>query len=300
MEQGGYPMKILITGTNSFIGNALVTFLNKTKSHIAIDQVSLKDKSWESLDLKQYSVIFHVAGIAHNKKMSFKSQKYWDVNYKLTMKLAQKAKKQGVKQFIYMSSIIIYGPDTSVKETTPINVAKPSPKGVYAKSKYAADKGLQSLDSNEFKVVIIRSPMVYGPKCKGNFPKLVHLAKWMFIHPLIQNQRSMIYIDHLVNLIYLVIQNELAGIFYPQESQYISTMQIIESARLLKGLKNRPSKRMADIVKIFSFLPIFKKIYGNKKYNLDDSKPFNEEYRFISTQESLKKSIQYVFHGESS
>lgn len=299
-ERERRTLKILITGQNSYIGNAFEAYATENQLQLHVDKISLRNEFWKRTDFSQYDSIFHVAGIAHNKSVSFNSKNYWDINYDLTLEVAELAKAQGVKQFIYMSSIIIYGPDQALSDQICINVDKPSPKGIYAESKYAADQALQKLESEDFKVSIIRSPMVYGPGCKGNFPKLIKLSQWMFMQPIINNQRSMVYIDHLLKLVHLIIQNLASGIFYPQETEYLSTSIIIETARQVNHRKIRKSGISDAFIKLISFLPIIKKIYGNKKYSQDISHHFKGDYRYIQLDESLKKTIQSILDGGES
>lgn len=284
-------MKILITGKNSYIGNALKDYLSGDKT-FEIETISLRTNAWKNVDLSQYDSIFHVAGIAHNKKNSKHNPLYFAVNRDLTLALAKEAKQAKVKQFIYMSSAIIFGKDTKPNNDQFIDVSQPNPIGVYAKSKYEADTQLSELNSVDFNVVNIRAPIVYGPNCKGNFPQLIHWAHLFYWLPKMDNQRSMVYIDNLNELIKLIFLNQSKGLFYPQNERYISTNEIIEYSRLAKGLKTRYSKSLGMLLRAFICVPILKKVYGDKKYAHSDSAHFDNQYQVVKTSDSIKQTIQ--------
>ena len=169
-------MKILITAKNSYIGGSFYNWVKENNTSLIVDQISLRNINLQNLNLKEYDVILHVAGIAHitsNKKFD---QEYYKVNRDLAIKIAFKAKENGVKQFIFISSMAIYGDDLPLGVYRPINIKNYNPKSAYAKSKLEADKIIESLNDLTFKTVILRIPMVYGPNSKGNFPRLEKFA----------------------------------------------------------------------------------------------------------------------------
>ena len=168
--------KILITGKNSYIGTSLEEWLLKNPGNYQVDAIDTKESKWQEMDFSFYDVVFHVAGIAHVSADPKMRELYYKVNRDLTIEVAKKAKAEGVKQFIFMSSIIVYGDGANSESIiTRSTVAMPS--NFYGDSKLQAEEGIRPLESASFKIVILRPPMVYGKGSKGNYPKLAKLAQ---------------------------------------------------------------------------------------------------------------------------
>lgn len=217
--------KILITGKDSYIGNKLIEFTkdNPNYQFTVIDTIT---NEWENTDFSGYDSIFHVAGIVHDMNGKIKKEIYFEVNCDLALKIAQKAKESGVKHFIFMSSLSIYN---AYRKKTITNETIPQSKDAYGQSKLKADNLLQKMQNDEFKVAIVRPPMIFGENCKGNFPILIKFAKRTKIFPKLKNQRSMIYIDNFSQFIKDIIDNQNNGIFFPQNEEYFCTSQIIKT-----------------------------------------------------------------------
>ncbi len=282
-------MKVLITGKNSYIGNSVKAWLENKESGYHIDTISLKDKNLDELSFKLYDVIFHVAGIAHiSNKKSLVSQ-YFTVNRDLAIAVAKKAQEEGVKQFIFTSTMAIYGDDLKIGDYRPVDINHPIPTNAYGQSKLEADLAIQKLDSPLFKVVILRIPMVYGKASKGNFLKLFSLAKKNPIYPKIKNIRSVLNINNLSELIRIIIQQSLSGIYYPQDKEYFSTSVFIKKVRDHSKKKTIQLSILNPFVKLLSMpFKFINKIYGNKYYD-----PI---YKTINYQvSSLDEMIQDLF-----
>ena len=205
--------KILITGANSYIGTSFEKYIKENyPNDYCIDTVDMIDGSWRKKSFAGYDSVFHVAGIAHQKETKKNAHLYYKVNRDLAIETANKAKDDGVKQFVFLSSMSVYGMDTGVitKETTP------KPKSHYGKSKLQAEQKIVPLQDKNFKVCILRPPMVYGKDCKGNFQTVVRIVKKSPVFPKANNKRSMIYIDHLSSFVNLCVRGELSGIYFPQ------------------------------------------------------------------------------------
>src|SRR5690625_3161989 len=162
---------ILITGVNSYVGNSLADWLAKWPQKYHVEKISLRDTLWKERDFSSYDVVVHVAGIAHVSTDPKMEETYYRVNRDLTIEVAKKAKTDGVKQFIFLSSIIVYGDRPSKNGVIDENTI-PKPSNFYGKSKLEAEKGIQPLNDPTFKVVNIRPPMIYGKNSKGNYPRL--------------------------------------------------------------------------------------------------------------------------------
>jgi nucleoside-diphosphate-sugar epimerase len=214
---------ILITGKNSYIGISLENWLKREPYKYRVDTVDMKDGSWKEKDFSEYDVVFHVAGITHIKETSENQDLYYKVNRDLAYETAQKAKEDGVEQFIFLSSMSVYGIEKGVIEkNTPLK-----PNSAYGKSKIEAEELINKLEDNSFTVATLRPPMVYGKGCRGNYPRLAKFALKTPIFPQIDNKRSMIYIDNLSEFVKQLIDNQSGGLFFPQNAEYVNTSEMV-------------------------------------------------------------------------
>lgn len=284
---------ILVFGKDSYIGTNFEKWLNKSKEgNYNISSISSKDDEWRKEDFSKYDVVFCLAGIAHvsaNKKLE---DLYYKVNRDLPIEVAKKAKAEGVKQFIFMSSMIIYGADGKIGQFKIIKEdTSKVPIDFYGRSKLEADEAIQKLSDENFKTIIIRAPMVYGPNCKGNFPKLKKIAKILPIFPDIENNRSMIYIDNLVECIKQNIDNENSGVIYPQNKEYVSTKSIIEAMAKAMNKKMHFVKIFNPILKLLSKkINYINKIFGNKVYDKSLSGDFS--YCVVDFETSIMECMK--------
>lgn len=258
--------KILITGINSYVGNK---FAEHCANDFDIDKISLRDDSWEDLDFSKYDSVLHVAGIAHTSKDCSLKDKYYAVNTKLTYQIAKKAKEDGVTQFVFMSSIIIYGDSAPIGQQKIITKnTEPMPDDFYGDSKLQAELKIQPLADESFKIAMIRPPMIYGEDSKGNYPKLVKLAKYAFIFPNVTNQRSVLYVDKLSQELRNIVTNRQNGIFMPQDDEFFCTSEFIKQYRAEQlGKKTYLTKVFNPIIKLTAKKVGFvNKVFGNLVY----------------------------------
>jgi len=286
---------ILITGADSYVGTNVERWLKREPEKYHVDTIDMIDGSWREKDFSGYDVVFHVAGIAHvNAKKSMETL-YYKVNTDLMIETAQHAKQYGVKQFIFMSSIIVYGESRSLKPVIITRETEPKPNGFYGNSKLLAEIGIKKLEDKDFKVVILRPPMIYGPGSKGNFPKLIALAKKTPIFPAYHNQRSMLYIDNLCEFVRLVIDNEERGVFWPQNKEYVDTCEVVRQVAKEAGNKIWITRVLNPFVVVGAlFIPVFSKMWGTLVYEKELSRPiFNTEHS-ISVSVSIRKTYKFL------
>lgn len=255
--------RILITGKNSYIGKSLKTYLiNNYSDKYSVEELCVRDQTISKLSFKDVDVVVHVAGLAHQKETKKNSDQYYKVNSDLTSRLSSLAKEAGVKHFLYLSSMSVYGQDSGEISSTSI----PKPKSHYGKSKLIAENDLlKSVDQN-FNVSILRPPMVYGFGCKGNYVKLSKIAAITPIFPKNENKRSMIYIDNLSKYIVEVINESNYGIHCPQDNEYVSTSEMVS---IISKLHNKNIKyfRINDsFMNMLLRLSLFQKIFGDLYY----------------------------------
>lgn len=285
--------RILVTGKNSFIGNAFRNYMAQFPEY-TIDMASVRDGAWKKMDFSGYDSVFHVAGIAHVdvEKVSEKQRKlYYKVNTELTVELAKKSKLEGVRQFIFMSSAIVYGNSAPIGKNKIITEdTPPSPDNFYGDSKLKAEEELRKLESNLFKVVILRPPMIYGKGCKGNYPVLEKLAKKLPVFPKVENNRSMLYVGNLVEFVRLMVENEESGIFWPCNKEYSNTSRLVKMIAATHGRKILLIPGCGWILKLLCHISrSVDKAFGNFMY--EDRLG---EYRIAYRKYSLEKSIRQV------
>lgn len=284
--------RILITGANSFIGTSFETYLSQWPDDYRIDTVDMLDGTWRTKSFAGYDCVFHVAGIAHsdNGKISEeKSALYYRVNCDLAVETALKARADGVGQFIFMSSAIVYGDSAPIGKSKVITAETPvKPANAYGDSKVQAEKGLLPLNDQNFKVVILRPPMIYGPGCKGNYTLLSKIAQRLPAFPYVRNCRSMIYIDNFMEFVRLMVQNQESGIFWPQNPQYSNTSEmvaIIAKCHDRKILMIPGASWMLRLIGLTTGL--VNKAFGNLAYDQCIS-AYSENYCLYSLQESIE------------
>lgn len=285
--------KILITGANSYIGTSFEKYINDNyPEKYIIDTIDMRDGTWYKKSFEKYDTVFHVAGIAHSdggKISKEKEKSYYAVNTDLAIETAKKAKIDGVGQFIYMSSAIVYGDSAPIGENKVIKKDTPvCPTNCYGDSKAKAERGLVKLESLNFKVVLLRPPMIYGRGSKGNYPILAKASVKLPFFPYIKNQRSMLYIGNLCEFVRLVIENEDSGIFWPQNREYSNTSELVKMISDCHKKRLFYIRGIEWILKIIGKrIRVINKVFGNLIYEQEISL-----YKADYQKYSLKQSIE--------
>lgn len=281
--------KILITGAGSYVGERVCKYILSTSSDFQIDAVDTMGDNWKNADYSQYDVVYHVAGIAHVNADPKMEALYYKVNRDLTIEVAKHAKAAGVKQFIFMSSQIVFHESQSLKTEVLTASTKENPNGFYGDSKLQAELGIKPLEDDNFKVCILRPCMIYGPNAKGNFPRLAKLACKTPIFPCWHNKRSMLYIDNLAEFVKQAILRELSGTYYPQNRELADTVEIIRFFAKAAGHRIWITKLLNPFVWLGSFvLQPINKMFATYYYDPEMSKT-DFDYQLVSFEESLKR-----------
>lgn len=288
--------KVLITGANSYIGVSFEKYMQNFTEEVSVETVDMIDGTWREKDFSAYECVYHVAGIAHsdNGKISEEKKKlYYAVNTDLAIETAKKAKADGVKQFIFMSSAIVYGKSAKIGKTKMITKDTPvDPENCYSDSKVQAEIGLKELEDENFKLVILRPPMIYGKGSKGNYPTLSKFGKKLPFFPYVKNQRSMLYIENLLEFVRLMIVNEESGTFFPQNAEYGNTSEIVKKIGVAHGRKVRLVKGFGWAVKFMGlFTGLINKAFGNFTYDMSMSE-YKQDYRLKTLDESIEATEQ--------
>ena len=286
--------KILITGAGSYVGESVRRYILSTSTDYQIDAVDTMGDNWKKADYSQYDVVYHVAGIAHVNADPKMEALYYKVNRDLTIEVARTAKAAGVKQFIFMSSQIVFHESQSLKTEVLTAQTKENPNGFYGDSKLQAELGIKPLEDENFKVCILRPCMIYGPNAKGNFPRLAKLACKTPIFPCWHNKRSMLYIDNLAEFVKQAVLRELSGTYYPQNRELADTVEIIRFFAKTAGHRIWITRLLNPFVWLGSFvLQPINKMFATYYYDPEMSK-MDFDYQLVSFEESLKRVAESI------
>lgn len=277
--------KILIAGAKSYIGDSLQAYLKQfpgAYESTILDTIGLTPTPEH---FRGYDAVFCVAGIAHIRETADNRDLYYKVNRDLVIEMAKCAKAAGVRHFVLLSTMAVYGKTSGhiTKQTAP------NPVTAYAKSKIQADDAIAKLEDNDFIFACLRPPMVYGRNCKGNYQTLRKSALRFPIFPNYRNQRSMIYIGNLCEFVRNVIDEQKKGLFFPQNSEYVRTSEMVSLVAELNG-------RHIRMLRIFNWgisfcrmlkINIINKVFGDLTYEPEDTV---NRFSFRESMELTEKS----------
>ena len=269
--------KILIAGANSYIGDSFKAYMDRWPEKYEVGVYDTMGEKPSAALFAGYDVIFCVAGIAHIKETEENRHLYFDVNRDLVTQIAKAAKEAGVRQFILLSSMSVYGLETGKITRGTV----PHPASAYGESKLQADWEIGKLADQSFLFACLRPPMVYGKNCKGNYQRLREFALKSPTFPNYPNERSMIYIGNLCEFVKRTVDEERIGLFFPQNAQYVNTSRMVELIAAAHGKKIRLSKIYNPVIRLVP-LNIVKKVFGDLTYepvDLVDRFGFEESIR---------------------
>ena len=296
--------KILITGAGSYVGENVRKYIMQTAGdQFVIDAVDTFGDNWKKADFSQYDVVYHVAGIAEVNGKKGMEQLYYKVNTDLTIEIAKHAQANGVKQFIFMSSMIVYKETQSLKGNIITPDSMPAPNGVYGDSKLKAEDGLRKIGESDsvgngvgvgdgrMKICILRPPMIYGPKSKSNLLRLGRLGTKVPVFPSWRNKRSMLYIDNLGEFVKQAVLRELEGTFFPQNRELAATVDIIRFFAEAAGHRIWITRVLNPFVWLGSFvLQPINKMFADSYY-VPEMSEYGFEYQIVGFEESLKRMV---------
>lgn len=281
--------RILITGAGSYVGTSVERWLMREPDKFHVDTLDMMGDEWRQADFSGYDTVFHVAGIAHVDPRPEQAPLYYQVNRDLAVETAARARECGVRQFIFMSSMIVYHASRSMKGTYITPDTQPLPNDFYGDSKLQAEIGLHKLENDVFRVVILRPCMIYGPGSKGNFPRLVALAQKVPVFPAWHNRRSMLYIDNLSEMVRQIILRDLSGTFHPQNAEYSDTVEIIRHFAGAAGHRIWVTRLLNPLVWLGA--PVLKaipKMFSDSCYDQEMSR-YEFDYQIVGLEESLRR-----------
>ncbi len=290
-------VKVLVTGSGSYIGGAVHSWLSEFGGRYEVEELDMQQDTWKQHDFSKYDTVFHVAGIAHADvgKVSEEQKKlYYQVNRDLAAAAAKKAEASGVKQFIYMSSMIVYGKGTPAGRPHQRITAqtRPQPANFYGDSKWQGERSVRALETPDFKVCVLRPPMIYGAGSKGNYPLLAKMARRLPVFPFVRNERSMLHIDNLCEFVRLIIEHQEAGVFFPQNGTYGNTSVVVKWIAQANGHRLGLCRVPAVAVRLVSAVPgriggLADKAFGSFSYDMAMSTYPKGDYRVHQLKQSI-------------
>lgn len=295
--------KVLITGAGSYIGETFRTYAEEHYPALKVDAVDMLNPAWREKDFSEYDIVYHVAGIAHadvgNVDEATKA-KYYAVNTDLAVEVCEKAKAEGVKEFVFMSSMIVYGDSAPYGKSKIIDEhTVPVAANFYGDSKLQADVAVRDMATDHFKVVVLRPPMIYGKGSKGNYPTLAKIAKKLPVFPNVDNERSMLHIDNLCEFLCQIMLvkevKENAIVLIPQNAEWTKTTEMVKEIAAVSGKKTVVSGIMKPAVSLGGKVPgkiggLVNKAFGNSAYAHKMSIYDGLDYQKISLKESIMKT----------
>lgn len=286
-------MKILVVGETSYVGRSLESWLKQWPEEYNLDFVTSRQDEWKKREFSCYDVVFHAAAIVHQRHKTDQGSHsiYSKINRDLPVEVAKRARQAGVRQFIFMSSMSVYGIEGAIGRDIIITKDTPcKPTGLYGTSKLEAENELITLNTEAFHIAIIRAPMIYGPNCPGNYTRLKKLILKTPIFPLIKNQRSLLFIDNLSEFTRLLINSKESGVFFPQNREFVDTYELVSLIAKENSKAIYFSKLFSYLVLMLGNLNVVKKLFGNLKYDsgLSTYKEFN--YCVMDFNASIKIS----------
>jgi len=288
--------RVLITGANSFIG----TNFRKYSQYTNNEEISILENKAEDIEFSKYDVVLHLAAIVHQSKKIAESE-YFRINRDLCLKIAQQSKKSGIKQFIFLSTIKVYGgyiPGSEIRNEN----SECFPDDAYGKSKYAAEAELLRMDDSDFKVSIIRTPLVYGEAVSANMFSLIRLVESFPILPFgkIDNKRNFTFSENLVGFIDQIIEKRASGVFIAMDEKAISTTELIIFISKYLGKRTILFKLPKLFIRIshIIFPDIIDSLYVSAELNNKKTKKVLNYEAPFSTEEGIKRTVLYYLENK--
>lgn len=287
---------MIITGADSYIGSHIQSYILSHDRTFSVEQLDVTDHKWQDFDFSGYDAVVHVAAIVHRKDIAD-----WDcyrrVNVDLTAEIARKARSQGVRQFVFLSSMAVYGAEKSLSAQKSVIAADaaPAPTTMYGRSKLLAEQALGEMESEGFRVAIVRPPNVYGPGCRGSYISTYAaiVSKLPAIPKAFPSVRqSVLYIDNLSRFIYLLICGQERGIYTPQDDISVSAVTLMEAIRDGLGLKRKTSAFLGAFVYLLAACPLVRKGYGGISYRRSDSHQDRFDYVTVPFAEGIRRTVR--------
>lgn len=279
--------RILITGADSFVGRSII----ESSRFREVEEISLFENKPEDIDFRKFDIVIHLVAIVHQSK-GIPESEYYKINRDLCLQVAECAKKAGIKQFIFLSSVKVYG---KYKSEPWNEYSLCFPNDSYGKSKYEAELNLIKMETPEFVVSIVRTPLVYGEGVKANMLSILRLVDKCPVLPLgsIKNKRSFTSADNLVAFIDRIIEKKASGVFIAMDEEPLSTTELVNYISKFLNRKVLLFKMPPIIIRLGTYLSptIFDRLFGS--FEMENSITLKRlDFRApFTTEEVMKKMV---------
>ena len=277
-------MRVVVLGAGGYIGGRFVRFAQDRFSCVP---ASMRGDGWRACVRAGADAVLYCAGIAHRRALA---AEHFAVNCGLAVEAAHEARRAGVGQFIYLSSMSVYGMHTGAigADTAPA----PKKGDPYGRSKLQAEERLFALGRDGFRIALVRPPMVYGPGCPGNFPRLCALVEKLPLFPEIGNRRSMIYIGNLCDYLARVIETRAAGVFLPQDASPHATTDLARLIAAAQGRELHTTRLMNPAIFLLrGTMPQLRKLFGDLYYAPGADRGAPEGVHLVALDEAVRRSV---------
>ncbi len=282
-------MNILIVGKNSFIARGVGAWFAGKDPAPQVDCISVREDSWKCRDLSGYDAVIFAAALVHRPDVTDWAE-YERINVQLPLEFATYAKAQGVKQFVFFSTVSVYQAERTLPRGTVIDENTPlEPLSLYGKSKLMAENRLQTLMDDHFRVSIVRPTYVYGKGCRGRH---IDVQKWLArMLPVLPDafgdvKMGMVYIDNLAELVWLIVHSQCSGIYHAQDAAPMSTCEILQTMAPAKK-----TIRCRWLLQPFVRISMVKRLFGGSAYSEELAQGTLGEYRVVSMAEGICRTI---------
>lgn len=282
-------MKILIVGKNSFVGQGVGARFVQKEPAPQVDYLSVRDDAWQAMDLSGYDTVIFTAALVHRPDVTDWEQ-YEKINVMLPWEFAKQAKAQGVRQFIFFSTVSVYAAERALPAGTVITAGTPlAPPSMYGKSKLLAEEKLQTLIDDSFHVSIIRPTYVYGKGCRGRHIEVQQkLTKYLPVLPKAFEdvKMGMVYIDNLAELTWLIANSDQSGICHAQDKAPLSTYEILQTMT-----PKKKTIRCQWLLRLFSSVSVVERLFGGSAYSEEMASCDLGEYQIVSMADGIRRTV---------
>ena len=283
-------MKVLIVGKNSYIAQRTGAWLAKMPEPDEVEYISVRDDSWRQANLSVFNAVIYTAAIVHRKD-TVPEEVYDAVNAQQPFAFAQTAKAAGVRQFVFLSTMGVYGQGKKLPAGNIVDAHTPlKPFPGYGSSKLKGERLIQSLQDEQFHVSIIRPANVYGKDCKGGY--ISGFAKITSALPVLprafeESRQGMLFVDNLAELCRLAVHSDCSGVYPAQDRTTVSAYDVMRA--MADCICPKKKALRAPVLKLFRWNRLVTKLFGGVSYSAEYAKCPLGDYQLVEFREAIKE-----------
>ena len=284
-------MKVLIVGKNSYIAQRTGAWFLKKPVPAEVEYISVRDDGWKQFDLTGFDAVIYTAAIVHRRD-GVPEETYDAVNAQQPFAFAKAAKAAGVRQFVFLSTMAVYGQGKKLPAGNVLDGHTPlEPDSFYGGSKLKGERLIQSLADETFRVSIIRPANVYGKGCKGGY--ISGFAKITAALPVLprafeESRQGMLFVDNLAELCWLAVHSGCSGVYPAQDRTPVSAYDIMRAMADCICPKKKALRGEAAL-KLIQGNVLVTKLFGGISYAEDYAKCPLGDYQLVEFREAIKE-----------